>query len=94
MTKYDVLDGKHFDVRASLVNILFAEKLGALEVLKRGEIAKAVEEEPSDTLLLEDADYEILKGAVSKFPEYGRPHVEFVRRVLEAEKVKVTAVKG
>lgn len=90
---YDV-EGKQFVVKESLVNILFSvtEKLNGVELIRRDELAKDIMDSEDD-LLLEDTQYATVKGAVERFQGFGRAHVEFVKRILHAEKTKVAPVK-
>lgn len=80
-----------YDVRGSLIEILFAPELGlkALEVLARDDLARKIRDWPDETLLLEDAEYEKVKSAIENVTGLGRDEIELIRRVLNASKVEV-----
>lgn len=72
-----------YPIKDSLVNILFAQPgLKARELLRRDDIARKVLNADSDTLVLEDAEFDQLKAAVELLEGYGRHDVELVRRIL------------
>lgn len=84
-----------FDVKESLLAILFqpALQLNGVEVLKRDKLAQKIDV-ADGCVLLEDADYRIVEGAINKFKGFTRVHVEFVRRVVDAEEVSVKEDSG
>lgn len=87
-------NGKEQDVKyglkESLVEVLFqpALKLNMYSVLKQEEIAKMIIDS-GDELLLEDADYNAVKNALEKIEGLGRKDVEMVRRIKDAEQIKI-----
>lgn len=91
---YDV-QGKEFLVKESIVNVLFGatEKLNGVELLRRDELAKDILGCEDEELLLEDTQYATVKGAIERFQGFGKAEIEFVKRILHAEKTKVAPVK-
>ena len=96
MRKIDLVNyefgGVNFEVRPSLIAVLFnEEKLEGREVIRRDELAKKIDACPTDSLLLEEADYnKILSGLrATDLKPLGRSVVEFLRRVLDAPEVEV-----
>jgi len=84
-----------YDVRASLISVLFHSdlRLGAVEALERDKLANKINDWKDGHLLLEDAEYEKIKGGIGVVKGFTRNDVEFVRRVLEAETVPVMEKK-
>ena len=82
-----------WDVRGSIIATLFNEKVDARELLRRDELARQIESQAGDSLLLEDADYaKVVSGLnATDLKPFGREVVEFVRRVLDAPTVEVQA---
>jgi hypothetical protein len=82
-----------YDVRGSLIEVLFAPELqlNAREILDRDDLARKIKDCRDNNLLLEEAEYEKIKGAVETVRGMGRNEVEFIRRILKAEKVEVVA---
>lgn len=87
-----------FNVQYSLAEILFTDRIAGVQLLKRDTLAqKILGFEGSDKILLEEEEYNQLKSCVEKYEGFGRIHVEFVRRVLEAPSVDsrgLSVVKG
>lgn len=82
-----------YDVQASMVNVLFAqERMKAVEVLKRHAIAEMIRK-AEGSVLLEEADYEVLKGAFDAFEGWREQDVELIQRVLEAPKVEIARAR-
>jgi len=80
-----------YDVKVSLVSMLFHPdlRLEAKELLERDKLANKINDCEDGFVLLEDADYEKVKGALGIITGFSRNDVEFVRRILEAEKAEV-----
>ncbi len=85
-----------YDVKSSLVNVLFHPKLklSGRDLLLAQKLAEKIEECIEDNILLEEQDYNKLKNAVEKIEGFSKNDVEFVKRVLEAETVKVQEKEG
>jgi hypothetical protein len=77
-----------YETKESLVNVLFAKGSGGTELMKRHAIANKILN-GGETLLLEDAEYAIFMEGFNTVTSFGRNDVEFVRRILDAEKVEV-----
>lgn len=72
-----------YPVKDALVNILFARSgLKARDILKRDDVARKILLADEPDLLLEDAEFELLKDAVDTMEGYGRNDAELCRRVL------------
>ena len=79
-----------FDVRSSAIEVLFVDgRLTAVERLKREELARRIENEPTETLLVENADWDRLNEGMAMATMPGREFNEFVRRIVEAPTVQV-----
>lgn len=91
LERYDIGNGNTFDIRTSLVAVLFNEKVEPRELLKRDALATRIEHADSDTLLLEETDWSKVVGGLqaTDLRPHGRDVVEFVRRVLDAPVVDV-----
>jgi len=79
-----------YDVRASLVSILFHPdlRLGAVEALERDKLANKINDWKDGHLLLEDAEYDKLKGALDVVKGFSKNDVPFIKRITEAETVE------
>ena len=79
-----------FDVRGSAIELLFVDgHLAPVERMNREALARRIENEPGDTLLLENADWDRLHEALALADMPGREFSEFVRRILDAPTVQV-----
>lgn len=90
LTTYSTGDSNTWDTRASLVAVLFNDKVDPREVLRRDELARRIEA-AGDSILLEDSEHaKVVSGLnATDLTPFGRAVVEFVRRVLEAPVVDV-----
>ena len=96
LTSYPVGEGNTFEVRPSLVAVLFNEdKLDAREIIRRDELANKIESCQDDLLLLEEVDWTRIVGGLkaTDLKPHGRSVVEFLKRVLDAPQVEVTEKK-
>ena len=99
LTPYDAGFDEPFNVKESLINILFFQVSDPRELLARDELAKKIESVPDgEDLLLEDADWQrCVKGITdsmrAKVIDTSRIQVEFVRRVINAPDVDITKLK-
>lgn len=99
ITNYPVeQDGKTlpYGVKEAAVEVLFAPnlKVRAQDIFKRDDVARKIETAEGDEVLLEEAEYEMLKAGVNAIEGYRRSDVEFVRRILEAPTVEVEEKRG
>lgn len=85
-----------YSVKESLVSVLFQPdlQLSATALLEQNKLANKINDAKDGFVLLEDADYEKLTKAINTVKGLSRNDVEFVRRILEAEQVKVEEKKG
>ncbi len=84
-----------FNMRESLVNILFTEKLklNPVRLLEQNKLAEKLMSS-GDEILLEETDYKRLKEAMDVLEGLSKSHIEFVTRVFEAEEVEIAEKKG
>lgn len=89
-------NGVNYEVKTSIIGLLFQPelKLGGVELLKQNQLAEKILQHQEPEILLEDAEYNKIKQAINLVKGFGKNDVELVRRVLEAEDVSVTEVKG
>ena len=91
--KVETKDGEitvPYFMKKSLALALYTDelKLSSRDLLRNDRIAQKIE--GSDGfILLEDADYEVVKQAIESIHGYNKPDVELVRRVIEAQVVDV-----
>jgi uncharacterized protein YacL (UPF0231 family) len=86
----------NYEVKTSIIGLLFQPelKLNGVELLKQNQLAEKILQHQEPEILLEDAEYNKIKQAIDLVKGFGKNDVELVRRVLEAEDVSVTEVKG
>ena len=77
-----------FDVRLSCVHLLFADPVSGMELRKRDALARTLET-AGDHVLLEEAQYQLLKQAADGFTKYERMHLEFFNRIQDCPEVAV-----
>ncbi len=80
-----------YDVRNSMIEVLLSRELGlpARETLDRDIVARRIRDCSDGTILLEEGDYTKLVAAIDTIKGWGRPDIEFLRRILEAPAVEV-----
>ena len=81
------------DVRMSAAGILFFPhlRLSARQAVENSRIARLIEA-AGESVLLEEADYQVLRNAVETFEGYSREDLTLITRVLEAPEVEVSEV--
>lgn len=79
--------------KQSMIEILFARdnELNGMEIIERDKLAHKIYDCSDGTILLEEEEWGKFYSALEKVKGLGRTDVEFVRRILEAEKVEVEA---
>lgn len=84
-----------YEMKDSMTEVLLARdlQLAGSELLVHNDIARKIKDSEDDYVLLEEAEYSKLVLAVNTVKGLGRPDVEFVRRILKAEKIEVEAKK-
>lgn len=98
LTPYDI-DGKEpFNVKESLINILFFQVSGPKDLLYREELAKKIEASKNE-ILLEDIDWQKCVGSITRSMkaqviDTNRIQVEFVRRIINAPDVDISKLKA
>lgn len=82
---------KEYDVRESLVAILFSRdlQLTAKLLLEREPVARKILDKSISSVILETAEYALIKQAVETIKGYTRNDLDMVRRVLEAPDIAV-----
>ncbi|MCK9431597.1 MAG: hypothetical protein M0R00_01400 [Candidatus Omnitrophica bacterium] len=80
-----------YPMAEALAEVLFhpALKIVALDLLKRDDLARKIVSCGTDSILLEETEYAMVRSAVEKVDTYTRNDVEFIRRVLNAETVEI-----
>lgn len=72
-----------YPVKDALINILFARPaLKARDILERDAVARKILVAEGPDLLLEDAEFALVKDAVDTMEGFGRNDAELCRRVL------------
>ncbi len=92
LTSYSVDAESTFDVKASLVTVLFMEpKLDGREIIRRDELAHKIEDCKDGNLLLEEDEWKKCVSGLNAtdLKPHGRSVVEFLKRVLDAPAVDV-----
>ena len=86
-----------YDVKRNLTGVFLSRslQLGGKQLLERSEIAKKIND-AEDEVLLEDGEFEPLKQVFMSniFKGLGEADVEMVKRIAEAERVKVEEKKS
>lgn len=80
-----------YNVKDSLVNVLFVRELGlnGVELVKANMLAQKILACEANEILLEETEWQRLQTAINTAQGFGRPDIEFVRRINEAEVVEV-----
>ncbi|MBA7499968.1 hypothetical protein ES703_35376 [subsurface metagenome] len=83
----------HF--KESMIELLFARdnELNGMELLERDKLAHKIYDCSDGIVLLEENEWGKFCNALEAVKGLGRSDVEFVRRILKAEKVEVEAKK-
>lgn len=81
------VNGEAYKIKESLVSIIFNSELRLTfqEAMRNDRIAKKIESCDKDILVLEDAEYEIVKKSFDFLRGVRRVDLEFVQRVMNAE---------
>ena len=79
-----------YNMKQATVNMLFnpSNKLAVRDLIEHDRIARMVEA-AGDDILLEETEYAQIKDAVQTFTGWFRNDLEFVHRVMDAEKITV-----
>lgn len=85
-----------YDVRDSMATILLnpQQKLNGTALLRANVVAQKILDSAMDVVLLEDAEYLMLRDATDKTVGFDRSDVELINRIMYAEKVQVRAVEA
>lgn len=85
---YRVDGDRAYDVRGSLVGILFGVKLGPKDLVEHDRIAKKIEAAENNEVILTDEEYAKVRWCTEVLPSgYTRNDLEFVNRVMDAEEI-------
>lgn len=87
--------GLPYEVKDSMIELLLSRelRLSGRELLDRDDLAKKIRDCPDGSILLEEGEWNKLVQSAETITGLGRPDVELVRRILEAEKVEVEEKK-
>jgi len=79
-----------YEIKTSIQAILFNPqlKLDGIKLIKHFDIWNKIKKQEKE-LILEDADYEILKSCVNFFQGYSQNDVEFVKRIQDAKNYEI-----
>ncbi len=82
-----------YNVRANLIEALYSPelKLSARQVLDQEDLARKIRDCPDGFILLEEEEYNRALQAINSARGFGKADVEFVRRIVDAEKVILQA---
>jgi hypothetical protein len=89
LSNYAIPEGV-YDVKGSMQAPLYSPelRLDYRELFENDRVAQKINN-ANESVLLEEADYLVLKNAFISFRGYGKNEVELVRRVLEAPEVDI-----
>jgi len=81
-----------FDVRASLVSLLFVGTFPLRELITRDALARDIEQSDQPVALLTDAEYQWILKALDAAADHlrARHYTEFLRRIYDAPLVEGT----
>lgn len=84
-----------YETKDSMIELLMARdlQLSGRELLNRDDLARKINDCTDGNILLEEEEWNKLVTTVETIRGLGRPDVELVRRILEAEKVEVEEKK-
>jgi len=84
------VESKPYNVKESIISCFLhpALKLTGRELLLRGKLTKQIEE-ANGSILVEEEDFRKLRQAFERIEGFTKNDMELVRRVLEAEEIKV-----
>ena len=92
MNPGQVIEGEYpFHVKDSILNLMFNPdlKLSGADTIRQNVLAMKIESCPDEEIMLEDEEYQRIKKAFDIFRGFNRNDVELIRRIEEAEVVKV-----
>ena len=78
-----------FNVRRSLIEVLFLPAANGRELLERDKTARLIDDWPDASLLLSEDQWTKLKAGLDEMKVNSRLYVEFARRIMEAPDVPV-----
>ena len=81
-----------YSVRKSLVEGLYHPdlRLGYKDLMENDRLSQKIKNFQGDVILLEETEWERLKGVFETIRGFTKQDVEFIRRVMNAEQVEVT----
>jgi len=88
---YNIGNGQMYDVRQSIINLMFAPelRLGIRDAIENDRIARKIESAENHEVILEDAEFARVKQAFDVFQGYGRNDLELIARVQDAAEITV-----
>jgi hypothetical protein len=76
-----------YDVRGSIINLLFAHGLGPEDLIAHNDLAMKIES-AEDSILVDENEYSRIKFCLESFPQgFNRNDLEFVTRIIDAEEI-------
>ena len=84
-----------YEVKDSMIELLMARELQLTgrEILARDDIARKIRDCTDSHVLLEEEEWSKLIVAIDTIRGLGRPDVELIRRITEAQKIEVEEKK-
>jgi hypothetical protein len=84
-----------YNIRESMATVLFApgQDLSVRESIKRAKLADRLENEKDGFILLEENEYDMLTKAVDVLKDVRRDDLQFIERILEAERISMKLVE-
>lgn len=85
----EMVETSTYNVRKSIGIVLFKERweLGPHEAIARDLLARRIEAHVEDSILLEEAEYQMIRGSLERMKGVGRADVPFISRILDAPEV-------
>jgi len=84
-----------YDVKSSIESVLLAtgpnteQKLSMVDLLRNARIAEKIKNS-KDFILLEEAEFNVVKASFDAYKGFGQFEVELCRRIAQAEQVEVS----
>ena len=91
LRSYTEFSGHPFEVRPSLVAILFSGKYDPRELIARDKLAQRIENEPGEFILVEEVDFARLISGLNAtdLSSIGRSAAQFCQQLLDTPTVDV-----
>ena len=87
---------QQYNVKRTIGTIMMAsgeattQRLSMGELLKRYDVARKIADCENDSIIIEEAEYALVRAGFEAFRGYSQNEVELCRRINEADEVEVT----